>query len=116
MILRNFQARIHQQFLHEWVAYLNRRTISRLFIGKITGCKTGTIDTITPGFGTDINQRITDSRRFAFLDLILIHNADTHRIDQWIAGIGMIKIGFSADRGNADCVPITTDTGHDAIN
>ena len=116
MMPGNFETSIHQQLFHEGIANLNRRAIGCFFVRKIPRSKARTVNTITPCFGPDINQSIANTSSFTFLNLIFVHDANAHGIDQRMSGIAPVKVCFAANCRNANCIAITANPRDDPIN
>ena len=74
------------------------------------------MDSVAPGLGADIDDRVADPGCGGIEDLVGIGDAHGHRVDQDVAVIGLVEIGLAAHRRHADAVAIATDPGDDALD
>ena len=74
------------------------------------------MDTVPARLGTDIDDGIAHTAGSGIEYLVLICDTDGHGIDQNVAVIRRMEIGFAAHRRHANAVSIAADAGHDAFD
>jgi len=69
---------------------------------------------IAAGFGSDIDDRVPDPRRFRVENVVCAGEANRHGIHEDIAVIGLVEIDFPADGRDAHAIAVAADAGDDA--
>ena len=110
----HFEARLKQQFLHEWIAHLHRGSVSLRFLREFPRRERGTGQPVATGRAAHIDDGIADARRFAALDLVVSQHAQRQRVDQRVAIVRRVEIHFTAHRRDPDAVAVVGDPRHDA--
>ena len=111
-----FEASLDQQLLGERIAHLHGGALGvRVFfeIGAGHGC---TVDPVTAGLRPDIDDRIAHAGRGRIEDLVGIGDAHGHRIDEDVAVIGGVEIGFARDGRDAHAIAIAADARNHALD
>jgi hypothetical protein len=65
---------------------------------------------ITPGFGADVKNGITNARSFTEEDLIVPDQAERKSIYKWIQSVGVIESNFPTDSRNSKCISVVCNT------
>ncbi len=71
------------------------------------------MDTVTAGFRTDIDNRVSDTGCCGIEDVVGVGQTHGHRIDQDIAVIGCVEVGFPTDGRDSHAVAVTADAFDD---
>ena len=74
------------------------------------------VDPVAPGLGADIDDRVADPGGGGVENLVLLSDADSHRVDQNVAIICAVEIGFPADGRHPDAVAIAADARNHAFD
>ena len=74
------------------------------------------MNAVTARFGTDVDDGVTKAGRSGVKNLVLIRNANGHRVHKDIAIISGVEIGFTAYRGYAYAIAIATNAGNHALH
>ncbi len=109
-----FEARLDQQFLGEGVADLDGRALRFRILAEIGRGHRRAVDAVAAGLGADIDDRIADPARGRIEDLVLLRDADGHRVDEDVAVIRRVEVHFAADGGDADAIAVAADAVDDA--
>ena len=73
------------------------------------------MNTIAASFGADINDRVANTSGGRIEDIIGAREANGHGVDENIAVITFMELGFAADGWHANAVTIARDTFNHAI-
>ena len=73
-------------------------------------------DAVAARFRPDIDDGIADAAGRRIENLVLIGDADGHRIDDDIAVIGFVEIGFAAHGRYPDAIAVPADTRDNALD
>ncbi len=73
------------------------------------------MDAVAAGLDADIDDRIAHAGGGAVENLVLIGDADGHRVDEDIAVIGRVEIGLAADGRHADAIAVSADARDHAL-
>ena len=74
------------------------------------------MDAVAPGFAADIDDAVAHAGGGGVENLVGVRHAHGHRVDQNIAVIGLVEIGFAADGGHADAIAIAAYPGDHALH
>ena len=74
------------------------------------------MNAVTARFGTDVDDGVTKAGRSGVKNLVLIRNANGHRVHKDVAIISGVEIGFAAYRGYAYAIAIATNAGNHALH
>ena len=110
------QAGFDQQLLGEGIADLHGRALGLRVLFEIRGSHGRAVNAVTPGLGADIDDRIADAGRGAVENLVRIGDAHRHRIDQDIAVIGRVEVGFAGNGRNTDAIAVPADPRDHALD
>src|SRR5205809_653093 len=108
--------RDEQQPFHERIADLNVWPLGAGIFAKTGGCHRRAVNTVTPGFGSNINYGITDTVSAAVEDLVLFENSQRERIHQGILGIASSEINFATDRRNTEPISVARNPADHAFD
>ena len=110
------EARLDQQLLGERVADLHGRPLFLAVVIEFGARHGGAMDAVAPGLRADIDHRIADAGGGRIENLVLLGDADGHRVDQDVAVVRLVEIGLAADGRHADAIAIAADAGNDALD
>ena len=111
-----FQARLDQQLFGEGIADLHGRALGVGILAEVRARHGRAMDAVAAGLRPDIDDRVADAAGGRIEDLVLIGDADGHRVDQDIAVIGGVEIHLAADRRHADAIAVAADAVDDAAD
>src|SRR5690606_22099771 len=100
--------------LGERIADLNGRALLLGVFAEVRRRHRRAVDAVAARLRPDIDDRIADAACGRIEDLVLLGDADGHRVDQDIAVIGLVEIDLATDRGDADAIAVSADTADDA--
>ena len=109
-----FEAGFDQQLLRERITDLNGRAIVFLAFGKLGRGHGRAVDAVAASLGADIQDRQAGQGAARVEDLVLIGEADGHRVDEDVAVIAFVELCLARDRRHTDAVAIAADAGDDA--
>ena len=72
------------------------------------------MNAVAPGLGADIEDRIPWGRATRIEDLVLVGEANSHRVDEDVAVIAFVELGLARDCRHADTVSVAANARHDA--
>jgi len=101
-----FEARLQQQLLREWIADLHLRTAPLALLCQLLGGKRGAVDAVSSGAGAEHEQRVAHAMRRRRDQVLLPEQADTHRVDEWVAAVARAEVHLAPQRGHADAVAV----------
>jgi len=104
-----FEAGLDQQLFGEGIADLHRGPLGLGIFAEVGARHGRAMNTVTPGFGADIDDWIAHAGRRRVEYLVGIGHAHGHRIDQDIAVIGRVEIGFTRHRRHANAIAVAAD-------
>jgi hypothetical protein len=110
------EAGFEQQFFGEGISDLNGRALLLCLLFEGGGCHGRAVDAVTAGLRAEIDDRIPDSGRLGVENLVLVGDADGHRVDQDVAVIALVEAGRTADRRHPKRIAIAADPGDDAAD
>ena len=104
--LHGFKAGFKEEFLHEGVADLDVGTLGlsafvELFTGH--GCA---VDAVTAGFCADVDDGVAGAARLSVKDFVDFDQAEGEGVDQGVAGVTGLELGFAAEVGDAETVAV----------
>ena len=73
------------------------------------------MNTVAAGVGADEHQGVTRPFGGGVHKLIGPGDADTHRVDERVGCVGVLKDDLAADGGDAQAVAVTADAGDDTL-
>ena len=71
------------------------------------------MDAVASGRRAHVEDRVANALGNAALDLVMVDQADAHRVDERIALIALVKHNLSPNGGDADAVAVAGDAGDD---
>src|SRR5712692_9598299 len=77
--------------------------------------KRGAVDTIPAGVRTDQHEAVARALYPGPHQPVDPHQADAHRVDDWVVRVALVEVDFAPHGRDADAVPIAADSGDDAI-
>src|SRR5207249_7636944 len=83
-------------------------------LGQLARCKSCARETVTTGFGADVENGIASAFCGAARELFVTQYAEAKNIYQGISLETFIEINFAADRWNAHAISVMRDAGDDA--
>ena len=104
-----FEAGLDQQLLGERVANLHGRALLLVALGEFGRRHGRAMDAVAPGLRSDIEDRISGRRAAGIENLVLIGEADGHRIDEDVAIIAFVELGFPGHGRHAHTVSVSAD-------
>ena len=114
VLLRQFDAGLEQQLLHERIADLHG---GAAVLGGVVQLHRGegrAVDAVAAGVGADEHERVADAARRGGEQVLDAPDAEAHRVDERIAAVGGVELHLAADGGHADAVAVAADAGDDA--
>ena len=111
-----FKAGLNQQLLGEGIADLNGGALGLNILTEIRTRHRRAVDAVAPGFAANIDDRVADARCCGIENLVGIGDPNGHRVDKYIAIIGLIEINLTADRWHADAIAIAANPANNATN
>ena len=108
------EARLEEQLLGERIADLHARTLRLALRREIFRRERRAVNAVAPGARADGDDRIADALRHGANQLVLVQQADAHRVDERIALVRRIERDLAGDGRNADAVAVVADALHDA--
>ncbi len=112
--LHQFETGLDQELFGERVADLDRRPLFAGVAAEFGRGHRGAMDTVAPGFGPDIDDRVSRPGRGRIEDPVGAGEPDAHRVDQDIAIVRRVELALAADRRHADAIAVAADPGDDA--
>ena len=111
-----FQTSLDQQFFRERIADLNCGPFGLGILAKIGAGHSCAVNAIAPSFGPDIDDGVAHAGGGGIENFVLIRDAHGHRIDEDIAVIGGVEIGFAANCRYTHAIAIAADPGDYALH
>ena len=108
------QAGFDQQLLGEGVADLDGGTLLLGILVELGRGHGGAVDAVAAGLRAEIHHRIADAGGGRIEDVVLARQTHGHGVDQDVAVIRAVEIGFAAHGGDADAIAVAADAGHHA--
>src|SRR5690606_5935882 len=103
-----------KELLGERVAYLHARALGLAFLGEILGREGGSVNTVPAGARANGEDRVAHTGGLGANELVLLHDADAHRVDQRVALVRRIKDHFTCNGRDADGIAVVSDALHGA--
>src|SRR5690606_21479925 len=100
----------------EWIADLNCWPLFLVAFGKLGRCHGCAVNAVAAGLGADIEDRVSGRGAARIENLVLVSEADSHRVDEDIAIVTGVKLGFASNSRYADAVAVAADTCDDALD
>ena len=113
--LHGFKAGFEQQLLHERVADLDVGALCfgaflELFAGH--GCA---VDAVAAGLGADIDDGVAGAAGLGVEDFVFADQAEREGVDERIAAVAGLELGFAAEVGHAETVAVAGDAADHAF-
>ena len=108
------EAGFDKKFLGEWVANLNGWAFLFVTFGEFCRRHCRAVNTVAAGFGANIEDRVARRCAACVENLVPIGETHSHSVDEDVAVIASVKLGFASNRRNADTVTIAANTVNNA--
>src|SRR5690606_33578495 len=106
------EARLQEQLLRERVTHLYPGPLRFTLGGEVFGGEGGSVDSVTSGAGPNDEDRISDALGLRPNQLLLLHDADAHRIHERVPLVCRIDDHLTDHRWNTDAVAVVPDALH----
>ena len=115
--LEQVEAALDEDLLHEGVAHLDGGALGghAVFEG-LGGEDGGAADAVAAGARAEEDDEVAFAGRVGQVDVVVAQLADAQRVDEGVALVGGVKLGFAADVGQAQAVAVAADAGDDAVD
>ena len=108
------QRGLEQQLLRERIADLHARQVVRALCRHVLRGKRCALDAVLArGTAHDVH-RVARTARFRRNDVVRLHDADRHGVDERIRLVAGVEIHLSPDHGDAEAVAVIADALHHA--
>ncbi len=108
----SWQRALEQLLLLERVADLHRRALVGVGVPELGAGQHGrAADPVAARARAEQHDHVADARGRAADQLVLLDQADAHRVDQAVLLVGALEVDLAADRRDADRVAVVADAG-----
>ena len=111
-----FEAGLDQQLLGKGVADLHRGPLGIRILAEIGARHGRAVDSVAPGLGADIDDRIAHPGGGGIEDPVGIGDANGHRVDEDVAVVCGVEIGLARDCRHPDAIAVAADPGDNALD
>ena len=114
--LHGFKAGFEEELFHEGVADLD---VGALLLGAFSELLAGhgcAVDAVAAGFCADVDDGVAGAAGFAVEDFVFADEAEGEGVDERVAAVAGLELGFSAEVGHAEAVAVTGNAGDDALD
>jgi hypothetical protein len=108
------QARLEEELLGERVAHLHARALRLARLAQVLGGERRAVDPVPPRARADGEDRVADALRDRAHQLVLLHEADAHRVDERVALVRVVEHHLARHGGHAHAVAVVADALHHA--
>ena len=103
---------LDQLLARKGVADLDRRALVGVVLAEFLACQHGgAADPVAAGGGAVEDEQVADPSRARASDPLRGKEADAHRVDEAVAGVGLVEDRLAADGRHADAVAVVADAG-----
>ena len=115
--VEQLEAAFDQHFFHEGVADLHRGTLGgHAVVESFRRQNRRAADAVATGACTEQHHQVAFTGRVRQVDIVVTQHAQAQGVDQRVALVGRVELGFSADVRQAQAVAVSADTGHHAVH
>ena len=106
-----FERRLDQQLLGEGIADLHRRALFLRVRGELGGGHGRAVDAVAAGLRAEVDNWQIGGRGGGIEDGVRLRDSDAHGVDEDVAIVTGVEVGFAADGRHADAVAVAADPG-----
>ena len=115
--LEQVEAALDEDLLHEGVAHLDGGALGGHAVFEGLGGEDGrAADAVAAGARAEEDDEVAFAGRVGQVDVVVAQLADAQRVDEGVALVGGVELGFAADVGQAQAVAVAADAGDDAVD
>src|SRR6267143_3445420 len=108
------EARFEQQLLGEGIAYLDLGTALLACVRQLFRRERRAVDPVAARARADREENVAHALRRGLDEILLLQDADTHRVDERIAGVAGREVDFATNRRDTHTVAVVADAAYDA--
>ena len=113
--LHGFEAGFEQQLFQKGIADLHVGPLGFGGFAEFLAGHGGAVNAVAAGFRADVNHRIAFARRLGVENLVAPDQSQSESIDQRIAGVAGLELGFAAQVGHAKTISVGGDAADHAF-
>ena len=114
--LHGFEAGFEQQLLHEGIADLDVGALGLGALVEFLAGHGGAVDAVAAGLGAYIDDGVAGAAGLGVEDFVLADQAQREGVDQRIAAVAGLELGFAAEIGHAEAVAVAGDAADHAFD
>src|SRR5271157_1303680 len=114
--LHGFKAGFEEELFHERVANLDVGPLGLRAFAELFAGHGGAVDAVAAGLGADVDDWVARAAGFGVEDFVLADQAEGEGVDQRVAAVAGLELGFAAQIGHAETVAVGGDAADHAFD